>query len=80
MTLDPKMNVAVLLAMAVQFAGVFIWFGAAEDRLRQLEARIEVLDPLMERLVRVEVEMQAIRSGVDRIDRHLDRDLPVRRP
>lgn len=66
------MTAAFVLALAVQTGGVLLWAGAAAQRLEVLEDKVERVDPIYERLARVEAELEAMRTQLDRIENKVD--------
>ncbi len=73
MVIENKMTLAVILAMAVESAGVFIWAGAASERLKEVEVRVAAQAEMAERLARVEVQLQLVSAQLDRIESRLER-------
>lgn len=73
-TLDMRITAALLLALAVQAATVFVWAGGAQARLAQLETKAEAVDKagLGERLARLEAHAAAAQASLERIERRLD--------
>jgi len=69
--IERKLTIAVIFAVAVETAGVFLWAGAATERLRQVEARVEAQADTTERLARVEVRLQIAGAQLDRIEKRL---------
>ncbi len=77
MSFDRRLTIGVLLAIAVQSAGVLLWAGAAAERVATLEDRVRAAQPVAERLARVETELGGVRAQLDRIERKLEtRDAP----
>ena len=77
MSFDRRLTIGVILAVAVQSAGVLLWAGAAAERVATLEERMAAAAPVAERLARVEAELGAARLQLDRIERKLEaRDAP----
>ena len=77
MSFDRRLTIGVILAVAVQSAGVLLWAGAAAERVATLEERMAAAAPVAERLARVEAELGAVRLQLDRIERKLEaRDAP----
>lgn len=73
MTLQKRVSIAVLLAVALETAGGLIWAGATIERIDTLERQIAETRPVSERLARVEAQLDAVRSQLNRIERKLDR-------
>lgn len=77
MSFDRRLTIGVVLAVAVQAAGVLMWAGAAAERVSTLEDKVREARPVAERLARVEAELGAMRVQLDRIERKLEaRDAP----
>lgn len=72
MSFDRRLTIGVVLAVAVQSAGVLLWAGAAAERVSTLEERVRDAQPVAERLARVEAELGAMRMQLDRIERKLE--------
>lgn len=70
--IEKKMSLAVLFALIVQTGGVFVWAGAATERIADLERRAEHGRPLMERLARVEAQLEVVLLQLDRIEDKVD--------
>jgi type VI protein secretion system component VasK len=77
MSFDRRLTIGVILAVVVQSAGVLLWAGAAAERVSTLEEQVREGRPVAERLARVEAELGAMRTQLDRIERKLEvRDAP----
>ncbi|MEQ9507061.1 MAG: hypothetical protein RLO80_12420 [Hyphomonas sp.] len=77
MSFDRRLTIGVILAVAVQSAGVLLWAGAAAERVSTLEDQMRAAQPVAERLARVEAELGVMRTQLDRIERNLEqRDAP----
>lgn len=72
MSFDRRLTIGVVLAIAVQSAGVLLWAGAAAERVSTLEDRVRAAQPVAERLARVETELASMRAQLDRIERKLE--------
>jgi hypothetical protein len=70
--IDRKITLGLILALIVESAGVFAWAGAAEERLREVELRIDTHTAMAERLVRVEVQLDLAVAQLTRIERKLE--------
>ena len=70
--LDRTVGIGIILTLAIQSAGAFMWGGAAEARLTALEASLATNPPIVERLARLEEQMQMARQSLGRIERRLD--------
>ncbi len=72
MTRERKFNIAVIIAIAVQAATIFMWAGASSQKIDTLEAEITRQRPVNERLARIEERLVFIDSHLDRIEAKLD--------
>jgi hypothetical protein len=63
----------LLSALAVQAIGALVWAGGASARLDEIEARLQLQQPVAERLARLETQMLLAQKSLDRIERRLDR-------
>ena len=68
MSFDRKLTLGVLLTIGLQLIGALMWAGAAAERLKSVETRLEQQRPVAERLARLEAEMVAARRQLDRIE------------
>lgn len=66
--IDRKITFALILAIAVESAGVFAWAGGAAERLKEVEMRLAAQAEMAERLARVEVQLELAASQLDRIE------------
>lgn len=75
---DPKsppalhVNAAVVIAFMLQSATAFMWAGAAENRIGQLEERVQTREQFFERTARLEENVEAMRASLDRVERKID--------
>ncbi len=72
MSFDPKIGWALLLALVLETAAVFVWTGDASARLRMVERRLEAESTLAERIATMEAQLSDARASLDRIERRLD--------
>jgi hypothetical protein len=72
MVLEKKVTLAIVLAVAMESAGVLIWAGGASEKLREIEVRVAAQADLAERLARVEVHLELAAAQLARIERKLD--------
>lgn len=72
---DKRIPLALIITLAVAFIGqtfAFGWFGAAMNaRLETVERAQQVSAPQGDRLTRVEVRIENIAEGIQRIERTL---------
>lgn len=67
-----RINPAVALAFLLQTATAFMWAGAAENRIHQLEKRVQTREQFFERTARLEENVDAIRIAVERLELKVD--------
>jgi nicotinamide riboside transporter PnuC len=67
-----KVTTAVVLAIGLEAAGLFLWAGAASERLKELELRVAGQAQMAERLARVEVHLQMATAQLNRIEKKLE--------
>ena len=72
--LDRTVGIGIIVTLAIQSAGAFMWGGAAEARLQNVESVMSHSPGLSERMVRVEEQMAMARQSLERIERRLDED------
>lgn len=66
-----RLSVAVGAGLVVQSALGLVWAGGAGERLAQLERRAVSDVTILERTVRVEEQISAVRASLSRIEAHL---------
>jgi hypothetical protein len=71
--IDRKITLALILAVAVEGAGLFAWAGATSERLKELETRAAAMSDASARLARVEVQIELATAQLARIEKKLDR-------
>lgn len=70
--IDRPISFGIIVTLAVQSAGVLMWGGAAEARLQTLEASALENIPIVERMARLEEQMNMARQSLERIETRLD--------
>jgi hypothetical protein len=70
--IDRKITLALILALAVESAGVFAWAGSTGERLKEVELRLVSQSEIAERLARVEVKLELAAAQITRIERKLE--------
>lgn len=70
--LERKVPLAVVLTLVAQTGAGLMWAGAAEERLVQVERRVEAGAGAPERLARVEAQIDAVRDQLKRMEGKLD--------
>lgn len=73
---DFRLTLAILITLVLQAVAALLWVGAAAQRLDNLEAEIKLQQPILERMARIEAQVAAIRSSLDRIENHIDQEGP----
>jgi len=71
-SLEKKFTLGVIVAIGLQTASALMWAGAAEARIKMLEAEISQTPPVNERLARLEEKVDLTRETVVRIEKRLD--------
>ena len=71
---DFRLTLAILLTLVLQAIAALLWVGAAAQRLDDLEAETQLQQPILERMARIEAQVAAVRSSLDRIENHLDQE------
>lgn len=72
MKLERKVPLALVATLIAQTAAALMWAGAAEQRLTQVERRVEAAAGAPERLARVEEQIGAVRDQLKRMEVKLD--------
>lgn len=72
MMIDRKITLALILALVVESAGVFAWAGATSERLKEVEVRVSSQAVMVERLTRVEVQLELANAQLKRIEQKVD--------
>ncbi len=71
--IDRKITLALILAIAVEAAGLFAWAGATGERLKDVELRVATVVGLTERIARLETQLDMASVQLSRIEQKLDR-------
>lgn len=69
---ERKLTAGFVLALAIQTGGALVWAGAAAERISTLEQKADIARPIGERLARVEAQLEAIHTQLDRIEMRLE--------
>lgn len=72
MSRERRFNVAVILAIAVQAATLFMWAGASGQKIEALEDEVRQQRPTAERLARIEAKLLFIDAHLNRIEAKID--------
>lgn len=70
--IEKKLSFAFLFALMIQSGGVFLWAGATTERISDLETRVEEGRPVIERLARVEAQLELVLIQLDRIEQKVE--------
>ena len=70
--LERKVPLALVATLVAQTGAALMWAGAAEQRLAQVESRVEAASGGLERLARVEEQVAAVREQLKRMEVKLD--------
>ncbi|OYU78648.1 MAG: hypothetical protein CFE32_00605 [Alphaproteobacteria bacterium PA3] len=71
---DFRLTLAILLTLVLQAIAALLWVGAAAQRLDSLESEIKQQQPILERMARIEAQVAAVRSSLDRIEHYIDQE------
>ena len=72
MKFDPRITLALILALFLETVGGLIWTGRAAARLDAVERSVATQPEVAERLARVEAQLDDVRRSQTRIERKLD--------
>ncbi len=72
MRIDPRVTLALILALMLETVGGLIWAGRAAARLEEVERAVATQPEVAERLARLEEQMTDARRSLARIERRLD--------
>jgi hypothetical protein len=72
MQVDPKISIAVAIALLAQSAAGFIWAGRVTARLDQIERALAASEPTGERLARLEAQLADLRVSMARVERSVE--------
>ncbi len=70
--LERSVSLGIIVTLSIQSAGALMWGGAAEARLKTLESALSSSPQMMERMVRLEEQMNMARQSLGRIEHRLD--------
>jgi len=73
MKIDPRITLALILALFLETAGGLMWAGRAVARLEEVEQAVATQPEVAERLARLEEQMADARRSLTRIEQRLDR-------
>lgn len=71
---DFRLTLAILLTLVLQAIAALLWVGAAAQRLDNLESEIKLQQPILERMARIEAQVAAVGSSLDRIENYIDQE------
>lgn len=72
LAVDPRITLALILALFLETAGGLIWAGRAAARLDAVERAVATQPEVAERLARLEEQMTDAHRSLARIERRLD--------
>lgn len=72
MKVDMKITAAVILALVLESATVFLWAGQVSARLGEMERRLAAVEPANERLARIEAQVADLHASLARIETRLE--------
>ncbi|MEZ5960189.1 MAG: hypothetical protein R3C30_07130 [Hyphomonadaceae bacterium] len=72
MKIDPRITLALILALFLETAGGLIWAGRAAARLEEVERAVATQPEVAERLARLEEQVTDARRSLARIEQKLD--------
>jgi hypothetical protein len=70
--IDPRVTLALILALVLETAGGLMWAGRAAARLEEVERAVATQPEVAERLARLEEQVADARRSLSRIERRLD--------
>jgi type VI protein secretion system component VasK len=71
--IDPRITLALILALLLETAGGLIWAGRAAARLDEVERAIATQPEVAERLARLEEQLGEAQRSLTRIENKLER-------
>ena len=72
--LDKRVPLALIVTIVVQTAGLVWWASSLSERVNSLERTREATAPQADRLTRVEVKLEVMQQGIERIERLIRKD------
>ena len=72
--LDKRVPLALIVTIVVQTAGLVWWASSLSERVNSLERTREATAPQGDRLTRVEVKLEVVQQGIERIERLIRKD------
>ncbi|MGH6951906.1 MAG: hypothetical protein ACREH4_13650 [Vitreimonas sp.] len=72
MKIDPRITMALILALFLETAGALLWAGRASARLDDVERAVATHPEVSERLARLEEQLTETRRSLARIEDRLD--------
>jgi hypothetical protein len=70
--IDPRITLALILALFLETAGGLVWAGRAAARLDEVERAVATQPEVAERLARLEEQVSDARRSLARIEARLD--------
>lgn len=74
LAIDPRVTLALILALFLETAGGLIWAGRAAARLDAVERAVATQPEVADRLARMEEQIADARRSLQRIERQLDQE------
>jgi type VI protein secretion system component VasK len=71
MKIDPRITLALILALFLETAGGLIWAGRAAARLEEVERAVATQPEVAERLARLEEQVGEAQRSLTQIERRL---------
>ena len=72
MKIDPRVTLALILALFLETVGGLLWAGRAAARLEEVERAVATQPEVAERLARLEEQLADTRRALTRIEERLD--------
>lgn len=69
--LDKRVPIALIFAMLIQTGGIVWWGATTSERVSVLKERLDAISPQADRLTRVEVNIEDIKSSLTEIKQAL---------
>ena len=74
--LDRRIPIALVFGFLLQTGGALFWAGAAAERIAEVERETRANSAVIERVVRLEAEVEAAHEALARIEMKIDRMAP----
>ena len=70
--LDRRIPIALVFAFVLQTGGALFWAGSAAQRISEVERQTQVNSSAVERVVRLEAQVNAMHEQLSRIETKID--------